>query len=116
VDINKHEIHLLWPDQGSTSHRILSKLDIPVSHTADIEGSTDHFLFGGKSGFGLFNRKHGKYQYVQRFWDGDADQPRKETVMRANDGGVDNRGRYWIGVMNDPPLENPGPVGKLFPL
>lgn len=113
MDINKHEIHLVWPDQGPSSHRILSKLDIPIGHTADVDSTPGHFLFGGRSGVGLFSRQNGTYRYIQKFWAGDPEQNRKETVMRANDGGVDNQGRYWIGVMNDPPLEAPGPVGKL---
>ena len=70
-------------------------------------------MFGGKAGFGVFDSLSGKYQYIKRYWDGDPDQANKENLMRANDGGIDCRGRYWIGVMNDPPLKAPGPEDKL---
>jgi sugar lactone lactonase YvrE len=102
VDIHKHEIHLVWPDQGPQSHRMLSKLDTPVAHTADIEGEPNHVVFGGKTGIGLLDRRSGSYRYLQKFWDGDNEKAKKEVMMRANDGGIDSRGRYYLGVMNDP--------------
>jgi sugar lactone lactonase YvrE len=105
------------PDKGPESHRVVvAELDFPIGHTADVEGDDGIFVFGGKSGFGIFRREAGTCEYVARYWAGDADGATKERVMRANDGGVDARGRYWIGVMNDPLIEPPGPVGEYEPL
>ena len=112
VDINKRRLHEVEPDKGPESHRIVSELHFPIGHTADIEGNEAQFMFGGKSGFGIFEWEKGRYEFVKKFWTGDKDEPRKERVMRANDGGIDARGRYWIGVMNDPLIEPPGPVGE----
>jgi sugar lactone lactonase YvrE len=115
VDINKGRLHQVEPDEGAQSHRVIAELDIPISHTADVEGNDGIFVFGGKSGFGIFNRETGTYEYIARYWAGDQDGARKDTVMRGNDGGIDARGRYWIGLMNDPLIEAPGPVGEQSP-
>jgi sugar lactone lactonase YvrE len=115
VDINKRRLHQVEPDKGPESHRVVAELDFPIGHTAEVEGNDGVFVFGGKSGFGIFHPEKGTYEYVRRFWAGDEDGTRKERVMRANDGGVDARGRYWIGVMNDPLIEAPGPVGEWTP-
>jgi len=85
-----------------------------VGHTADIENNPNSFVFGGKAGFGMFHREPGAYQYIAKFWEDDPDGATKELTMRANDGGVDGRGRYWLGTMNDPPVKQPGPVGALY--
>jgi sugar lactone lactonase YvrE len=112
VDINKRRLHEVEPDKGPESHRVVAELDFPIGHTADVEGNDGMFVFGGKTGFGIFHREKGTHEYVARYWTGDEDEARKETVMRANDGGIDAGGRYWIGVMNDPLIEAPGPVGE----
>jgi sugar lactone lactonase YvrE len=100
------------PDEGPESHHVVAELDIPISHIADVEGNDGILVFGGKSGFGIFHQDSGTYEYIAKYWAGDRDASRKERVMRANDGGIDARGRYWIGVMNDPLIEAPGPVGE----
>lgn len=112
VDINKRRLHQVEPDKGPDSHRVVAELDFPIGHTADIDGNDEAFVFGGKSGFGIFHRENGRYNYIAKYWAQDEDGPRKDKVMRANDGGIDARGRYWIGLMNDPLIEAPGPVGK----
>lgn len=59
------------------------------------------------------DRQSGSYRYIQKFWDGDNEKEKKEAVMRANDGGIDSKGRYYLGVMSDPPLQTPGPEGTI---
>lgn len=39
----------------------------------------------------------------------------KEKRMRANDGAVDSRGRYWVTTMNDPLVKDPTDEGIRFP-
>lgn len=36
--------------------------------------------------------------------------------MRCNDGAVDSAGRYWVGTMNDPKVQEPTDEGVLFRL
>jgi len=37
----------------------------------------------------------------------------KERILRANDGSVDAKGRYWCGTMNDPLEKEPTNEGML---
>lgn len=37
----------------------------------------------------------------------------KERILRANDGAVDAKGRYWCGTMNDPEEKEPTNEGML---
>ena len=36
--------------------------------TVDIEGNDGEFLFGGKHGFGIFNRSTVQYRYIKKAW------------------------------------------------
>lgn len=101
VDIVKQKIHTVDLNQGPSSHRVLADLDISVGTTADVEGNDNEVAFGGKHGYGILNRKDGTYRYIKRYWEADADAAKKDHVMRGNDGGVDPRGRFWVGTMND---------------
>ncbi|KAF2666748.1 putative anterior fat body protein [Microthyrium microscopicum] len=116
LDVNNGEIHIVHPERGPSSHKVIKKLDYPIGHTADIENDTRRLVYGGKAGFGIFDKETGVYEYIVKFWANDSDAARKDHVMRANDGGVDSRGRYWLGVMNHPLIEAPGPVGTVFRL
>ena len=80
--------------------------------TADLQDSKDEFIFGGKRGIGIASKQSGKYRYVRQFWDGHGDAERRYHNMRANDGAVDSRGRFWVGVLNDPLVTTFAPVGK----
>ena len=114
VDIVKQKVHVVNLDEGPSSHRVLADLDISIGTTADIEGNDEVFAFGGKHGFGLFNRKTGKYRYVKRYWQGEKNAEIKEKEIRGNDGGVDSRGRFWVGTMNDPLVKEPTDDGELY--
>jgi sugar lactone lactonase YvrE len=111
VDIVKQEIHVVDLNQGPSSHSVHS-LDISIGTTADIEGDNDHYVFGGKHGYGKLNRHTAQYRYLKRYWEGEVDQVDKEKKYRGNDGAVDARGRYWVGVMRDPLVNDPTDDGN----
>lgn len=68
--------------------------------------------FGGKHGYGLFNRIDGSYKYIKRVWQPHEVDKGYEHRLRGNDGAVDSRGRYWLGMMNDPRTDpDPKPEG-----
>lgn len=111
VDIVKQKVHTVDLNQGPSSHRVLADLDISIGITADVEGNDDEVAFGGKHGYGILNRTDGTYKCIKRYWDGDPAAAEKDRQMRGNDGGVDSRGRFWVGTMNDPlvtPFTNVG--------
>jgi sugar lactone lactonase YvrE len=56
VDIVKNKLHTVQLDKGPSSHKQWD-LDFSIGTTADIEGNDQEFIFGGKSGYGLFNRE-----------------------------------------------------------
>ena len=116
MDINKRQIHSVNLDEGPSSHKVSSDLDISISTTADIEGNDDEFAFGGQHGFGVFNRKTSAVRYLKKYWSGDVDASSKDSLMRGNDGAVDSRGRFWVGTMIDPVLKPPTDAGVVFRL
>lgn len=83
---------------------------------ADIEGNDGGFLFGGKHGFGIFNRSTAQYRYIKKAWNGEEIVDGKDKTMRANDGAVDSKGRLWVRYMNDPLVKEPVDEGILSQL
>ncbi|KAI9815994.1 MAG: hypothetical protein M1827_001986 [Pycnora praestabilis] len=117
VDILKKKVHLIDLKKGPQSHVVLGDLDIPIGCTADIEGTTDDIIIGGKTGFAIFNRTTGTYKYLNKVWE-EKDGPEKDRRMRFNDGAVDSHGRFWAGAMNDPEhaeITNEGVLFRLDP-
>lgn len=70
--------------------------------TADIEGNDDEFIFAGKYGYGIANKKTGDYRWVKKVWSDDEVKAGKPDKFRGNDGAVDSAGRFWAGFMFDP--------------
>lgn len=105
--------HTLKLDQGPSSHKEWP-LNFSIGITANIEDHDDEFIFGGKSGYGLFNRITGEHHIIKDHWSGEdrkddgGGKPRagrnKEERMRSNDGAVDSQGRFFVGTMNDQSL------------
>ncbi|KAK8173870.1 hypothetical protein IWX90DRAFT_156539 [Phyllosticta citrichinensis] len=114
VDIIKQRVHVVQLDQGPSSHKILAELDVSIGTTADVKGNDEHFVFGGKHGYGFFHRKTGAYKYIHKYWTDDEVASGKEKLYRGNDGAVDSEGRFWVGTMNDPLVKAPTPTGTLF--
>jgi len=94
-------------NHGPSSHKVLADLDMSIGTTADIRGDDDKFIFGGKVGYGVFDRKTAQVKYIKKYWETDPDQAEKEKKFRGNDGAVDARGRYWVGTMRDPLVNEP---------
>ncbi|KAH8700969.1 hypothetical protein BGW36DRAFT_138824 [Talaromyces proteolyticus] len=117
IDIAKR--HTWWVDLnvGPSSAKKFG-YDISFGVTANLASSKDSFLFGGKHGVGIAKRNSNEYRYIQRFWNDAETSKGYENIMRANDGGVDSQGRFWVGAMNDPAVTNGkfDPVGTLFRL
>ncbi|QIW97987.1 hypothetical protein AMS68_003505 [Peltaster fructicola] len=111
VDIVKEHIYFVDLNEGPKSLK-RHDLGFSISTTADIEGNDDEFIFGGKLGYGVYDRRNGKTRWTKHMWN-DAERQddgggkpgvgkTREARMRSNDGIVDARGRYWVGTMNDP--------------
>ncbi|KAF2159292.1 hypothetical protein M409DRAFT_60989 [Zasmidium cellare ATCC 36951] len=127
VDIVKKKLHVVNLVHGPSSHQQFD-LDYSIACSADIDGDETRFVFGGNSGYGVFERETGEHRVVRGMWrdaerledgGGRAGVGRcKEERMRSNDGAVDARGRYFVGTMNDPALvgENFTDEGVLFRL
>ncbi|PNS21842.1 hypothetical protein CAC42_440 [Sphaceloma murrayae] len=104
VDIVRRHLHQIDLSAGPSSLRTFN-LDDSVSTTAEIAGDGKKFVFGGKRGLGVMDRETGEWRYLKRYWgEEEVTEEVKEKVrrFRGNDGAVDARGRYFVGVMNDP--------------
>lgn len=112
-DIIKQQMHTVDLNVGPSSLRTID-LPISVGTTANIEGNEEEFVFGGKSGYGIMNKKTGEWRYIKKMWENEEAQDDKEHRMRSNDGAVDSQGRFYVGTMNDPLVHEPSPEGKLL--
>lgn len=81
--------------------------------TAELDGPTGEFIFAGKHGIGIGQRYSPQWKYIRRFWT--ESEAELESRMRANDGAVDSEGRFWVGIVNDPLVAKPAPVGMFVP-
>ncbi|KAK4972534.1 rRNA-processing protein cgr1 [Elasticomyces elasticus] len=115
VDILKKRLHTVDLNVGASSHKS-RELPISIGTTADIEGSPDEFVFGGKLGYGIMNKKSGEWRWIKKMWTEAEAKAGKEDNLRSNDGAVDIKGRYWVGTMNDPPVKSPSDEGVVFRL
>jgi len=109
-DIVKEKMHTVNLDEGPSSHKTID-LPFSIGTTADIEGNNDEFVFGGKLGYGIMNKKTGDVRYIKKMWEAQEAQQGKEHRMRSNDGAVDAKGRFFVGTMNDPLVTDPSPEG-----
>ncbi|EOD52874.1 Calcium homeostasis protein [Neofusicoccum parvum] len=116
VDVIKQKLHAIDLSKGPESHKVIADLDISIGVTADIEGDDEHLFFGGKHGYGILNRRTAKYKYIKKYWSDKEVAEGKEKLFRGNDGAVDSKGRFFVGVMNDPLVKSPEPEGTLFRL
>lgn len=101
VDIVKKHIHTVDLRQGPSSHKRI-ELPISIGTTANIEGNDDEFVFGGKAGYGIMDKKTAEWRYIKKMWTEEEAKSGLERRMRSNDGAVDAQGRFWVGTMNDP--------------
>jgi sugar lactone lactonase YvrE len=87
-----------------------------TSCTADIEGNLDEFIFGGKYGYGIANKKTGDYRWIKKVWSEEEHAAGKPDKFRGNDGAVDSQGRFWAGFMFDPLVSEWSTEGAVFRL
>ena len=95
VDIVKEKLHTVDLTKGPSSHKQWD-LQYSVGTTADIDGDDKNFVFGGKSGYGIFNRETGEHRLIKEQWSDAERQPdgggkpkagkNKQDRMRSNDG------------------------------
>lgn len=93
-------------------HRKLRVADNVGRVTADIEGSSDTFLYGGKYGIGVTSKDGTKTRVLHRYWNTKETAEGKPEQTRANDGAVDSQGRFWVSAVSDPLVKNFEPEGK----
>ena len=67
-------------------HRKLRVADNVGRVTADIEGSSDTFLYGGKYGIGVTSKDGTKTRVLHRYWNTKETAEGKPEQTRANDG------------------------------
>ncbi|VUC20846.1 unnamed protein product [Clonostachys rosea] len=115
VDIVNKKVYRVNLDQGPSSLKEIS-YDDSVSVTAELEGAKDSFLFGGKYGIGFDKKSGGEPKIIQRYWSEEEEKDRKPKKMRANDGAVDSKGRFWVSAICDPAETSFKPEGALFRL
>lgn len=95
VDIVKKHIYFVDLEAGRSTLQ-KHELDFSISTTADIADHSDQFIFGGKLGYGLYERSTGKTRWLKKMW---SDEERendgggkpgkgktREQRMRSNDG------------------------------
>ncbi|KAL9042568.1 MAG: hypothetical protein Q9214_003735, partial [Letrouitia sp. 1 TL-2023] len=104
VDIVKQKFHTIDLSKEPSSHKQLD-LEDAVSTTANIGGSEEDIVVGAKKGYAVLNQSTGKLRYIKKVWD-ERDGPGKEA----------SAGRYWVGTMNDPKVQEPTDEGVLFRL
>ncbi|ETN38629.1 uncharacterized protein HMPREF1541_06666 [Cyphellophora europaea CBS 101466] len=120
LDINNRQLHLLDLRAGPSSLRTIST-SMPVGVTADLAGvdPTHEILCGAKDGVTRFDLRTGQHAYVARFWQNVTDEQEQQDRtrrFRANDGGVDSRGRFWVEAFVDPTVGEPDRDGCLMRL
>ncbi|KAF1817006.1 hypothetical protein P152DRAFT_510318 [Eremomyces bilateralis CBS 781.70] len=107
VDIIKRKIYWLDIRKGPSSLHS-HQLDISAGCTTDSTMDKGSFIFGGKYGMYRFteasdNSPHPVVTELAKY-------PIPDDLrqnFRANDGGVDPAGHYWIAVMNDDSVKEP---------
>lgn len=104
IDIKKKQVHSVPLDEGVSSLKTI-QLDEVIGVTCNIAGvdPSDRILIAIKSGLAILDRKTGKYEVFSKF-------PSNER-LRANDGGSDPHGRFWVGTMTDFPYGDCQPEG-----
>lgn len=107
VDIRRKQLLRASLADGPASLTKL-QLDVCPTVTANIEGvdPADRILLGVKYGLAVLDVKKGTYELMQRFHDAPNER------VRSNDGGVDARGRFWLGTMTDFGLGEFQPEGE----
>jgi sugar lactone lactonase YvrE len=65
LDIIKKQLHVVNLSEGPSSHKTID-LPFSIGTTANIEGNDEEFIFGGKEGYGIANKKTGEPRYITK--------------------------------------------------
>lgn len=87
-------------------------LNVVNSFTAELDGAPDSFIFGGKHGIGIGKKASNETRLVRRWWTEEERAQGKDENFRANDGGVDSKGRFWASACRDPEVTTFAPEGS----
>ncbi|PVI00736.1 hypothetical protein DM02DRAFT_526409 [Periconia macrospinosa] len=115
LDVEQRKIHSVSLT-SPTTHKIIAETADSMGSTADIEGNTTEFIFGGKYGYGICNRNTGAYRWIKKVWSPSEVAAGKPEKFRGNDGAVDSAGRFWMGFMFDPLVTSLNSDGAMFRL
>jgi sugar lactone lactonase YvrE len=72
---------------------------------------SESFIYGGKYGVGVALKNGGTPKPLKRFWSEEEEKDGKTKKMRANDGAVDSKGRFWVSAVCDPEVTSFAPEG-----
>lgn len=97
--------------EGPSSLKKLT-FDAPISFTGEIADKSDSFIFGGKYGVGIASKEGGEPKMLQKYWSEEEENDGKPGRMRANDGAVDSKGRFWVSALCDPEVTSFAPEGE----
>ncbi|CAI4220058.1 unnamed protein product [Parascedosporium putredinis] len=115
VDIVDKAVYRVDLDKGPSSLR-KTVYESSISITADLASSEDSFIFGGKYGIGVASKDSSEMKYIKPFWSEEEIRDGKDRRMRANDGAVDSKGRFWSSAQCDPEVTKFAPEAVLFRL
>jgi sugar lactone lactonase YvrE len=115
VDMENSLVYRVNLERGPSSLQKHS-YESPICVTAGLASSSDSFIFGGKYGIGVGKKDSSETRMIQPFWTDEENNDGKDKRMRANDGAVDSKGRFWVNTMCDPQVTSSAPEGALFRL
>lgn len=78
------------------------RLTISASITGKLASSKNEFIFGGKYGIGIGDKNSNTTRLLKSYWSDEERKGGKDVRMRANDGAVDSKGRFWVSTLVDP--------------
>ncbi|KAL6703692.1 rRNA-processing protein cgr1 [Coniothyrium glycines] len=116
LDVEKCKVFRIDLNAGPQSFKTIKNYDISMGCTADIEGNTKEFIFGGKYGYGIADKQTGEYRWIKKVWSPEEITANKHEKFRGNDGAVDSQGRFWAGFMFDPLVSEWSYEGAVFRL
>ncbi|KAF7561295.1 hypothetical protein G7046_g2849 [Stylonectria norvegica] len=121
IATERQKREIITPEYEATvlERQALKKILQPVEVarvTAELASSNESFIFGEKYGVGIGTKASAETRLVQHFWSEEERRAGKDDRMRANDGAVDSKGRFWVNFLCDPEVTSSAPEGVLFRL
>ncbi|PKS11262.1 hypothetical protein jhhlp_003024 [Lomentospora prolificans] len=87
---------------ATLTHPIKLSITSAARVTAELASINDiNFIFGGKYGIGIAENGSPDMRFIKPFWSEQEIRDKKDALMRANDGAVESRGRFWVSALCD---------------